>query len=233
MRPIKQGLSYFPLDVDIDTDDKIVLIESRFGTEGFTVVIKLLMKIYKEGYFYRWTERELLLFSQRINVEEPIVNAIVKDCIKWELFNKKLFNKYQILTSKGIQERFFEATKRRLKINVCKEYTLIPVIDYINKDNTRIYSVNDDISTQSKVKKKEIEKKVKHLDHVLLTTTEYNSLVEKFGEEGCNDRIENLNYYVGSKGVEYKSHYMTILSWEKKNKNPDDINWEKALKDVK
>mgnify|MGYP003149575234 CR=1 FL=1 len=217
MRPIKQGLSYFPLDVDVDTDDKIVLIESRFGTEGFTVVIKLLMKIYKEGYFYRWTERELLLFSQRIKVEEPVVDAIVKDCIKWDLFNKKLFNKYQILTSLGIQERFFEAVKRRLKINVCKEYTLIPVIEYINKDNVNIYSVNDDISTQSKVKKKEKESKAKYMEHVLLTKTEHKSLVEKFGEEGCNDRIEDLNYYVGSKGIAYKSHYMTILSWEKKN----------------
>nr|MBC8386586.1 DUF4373 domain-containing protein [Actinomycetota bacterium] len=130
MRPIKQGLSYFPLDVDIDTDDKLVLIESRFGTEGFTVIIKLYMKIYKEGYFYKWTERELLLFSQRINIEEKTVDAIVKDCIKWDLFNKNMFKKYQILTSKGIQERFFEAIKRRLKINVCKEYTLIPVIEY-------------------------------------------------------------------------------------------------------
>ena len=51
MRPIKQGLDYFPLDVDMDTDDKIVLIESRYGSDGFTVIIKLLMKIYRNGYY--------------------------------------------------------------------------------------------------------------------------------------------------------------------------------------
>jgi hypothetical protein len=31
------------------------------------------------------------------------------------------------------------------------------------------------------------------------------------------DRIEKLWLYIGSKGVKYKSHYITILSWAKKN----------------
>jgi len=160
MRPIKQGLDYFPLDVDMDTDDKTVLIEGRYGSEGFTVIIKLFMKIYRNGYYYKWTERELLLFSKRINMNEKIVNDIVKDCIQWEIFNEELFKKYKILTSEGIQKRYFEAIKRRRKINVCKEYIIIPVNEYINKDNVIIYSINTNISTQikgNKIKEEENE----------------------------------------------------------------------------
>ena len=51
-RPLQTGLNYFPLDVTFDQDDKIALIESDYGIEGFTVIVKLLMKIYSEGYSY-------------------------------------------------------------------------------------------------------------------------------------------------------------------------------------
>ncbi len=64
-RPLQTGLSYFPLDVTFDQDDKIALIESDFGIEGFTVIVKLLMKIYSEGYNYHWGEKEQKLFSRR------------------------------------------------------------------------------------------------------------------------------------------------------------------------
>ena len=43
-RPVKEGLEYFPLDCDIDQDDKVALIEAQHGIKGFGVVIKLLMK---------------------------------------------------------------------------------------------------------------------------------------------------------------------------------------------
>ena len=42
--------------------------------------------------------------------------------------------------------------------------------------------------------------------------------LNKFGEQGTKDRIENLNLYKGSKGVVYKSDYMTVWHWERKNK---------------
>lgn len=60
------------------------------------------------------------------------------------------------------------------------------------------------------------EEKIKYADFVTLTLKEYNSLVEKFGEAGAKDRIENLNLYKGSKGVKYDSDYLTILAWERR-----------------
>ena len=49
-RPQKKGLDYFPLDVDIDQDDKIALIEAKHGAIGFAVIIKLLMKRIVKKY---------------------------------------------------------------------------------------------------------------------------------------------------------------------------------------
>lgn len=124
-RPQKEGLDYFPLDVDIDQDDKIALIESQYGIEGFAIVIKIMMKIYKTSYFYEWTEREQLLFSKRVNVDINRVNVVINDCIKWQLFDEILFNTHKILTSKGIQRRYLEAVGRRQKVEMYREYLLL------------------------------------------------------------------------------------------------------------
>lgn len=59
--------------------------------------------------------------------------------------------------------------------------------------------------------------KIKHLEYVLLKQEEYDKLVTEFGLEGTKERISDLNNYIGSKGKKYKSHYHTILAWERNN----------------
>jgi len=59
--------------------------------------------------------------------------------------------------------------------------------------------------------------KTKYLDFVLLTQEEYDKLVAEFGVESAQERIARLNDYIGSKGVKYKSHYHTILTWARKD----------------
>jgi hypothetical protein len=53
-------------------------------------------------------------------------------------------------------------------------------------------------------------------------------LIEQFGEAGTKEKIENLNLYKGSTGKKYKSDYLTILSWERKNskKSNNQTDWE-------
>lgn len=159
-RPQKRGLDYFPLDVDIDQDDKIQLVEALHGMTGFSVVIKLLMRIYKEGYYYEWGEMEQLLFSRRVNVDINTLNDIVNDCIKYGVFDAKIYETYKVLTSVGIQERYFEATKRRKNVTVVNQYMLINDVEKVNVNINRInVDINGDIvdtmsaeTPQSKVK---------------------------------------------------------------------------------
>ncbi|MGG7150897.1 Lin1244/Lin1753 domain-containing protein [Clostridium neonatale] len=159
-RPIKEGLEYFPLDCDIDQDDKITLIEAQHGLIGFGIAIKLLMKIYNNSYFYEWTEKEQLLFSKRVNVNINEVNVVINDLVKWGFFDKNLFETEKILTSSGIQKRYLAAVGRRQKVKILKKYLLLDketVNVYKNlvivDNNSSLEVVNDDIGTQSKVKK--------------------------------------------------------------------------------
>lgn len=52
-------------------------------------------------------------------------------------------------------------------------------------------------------------------DFVRLSKAEHAKLVERFGEDGTKQRIDALDHYIGSSGRKYRSHYHTILAWEK------------------
>lgn len=56
--------------------------------------------------------------------------------------------------------------------------------------------------------------KIEFKQCIFLKQEEYDKLVERFGREGTDSRLTKLSLYVLSKGVKYKSHYHTILSWE-------------------
>jgi len=163
-RPQKTGLDYFSLDVVMS--DEVEIIEAEHKLEGFAILIKLFQKIYSEGYYYQWDDRGRILFNNKVSVDGNKVDEIVMDCVKWGLFDKKLFDKYQILTSKRIQNQYFTATYKRTGLEAIQEYLLIDISDRDNVVTTRVSDVNNspttnvsvDKSTQSKVKKSKEEK---------------------------------------------------------------------------
>lgn len=169
-RPQKAGIEYFPLNVTMD--DEIDMIEAKFGVAGFGILIKLYQIIYDNGYYIMWTDREVLLYKKRINAEINIINDIVNECLKWGIFNTDMYNKFNILTSGGIQRRYIEATQRRKDIGFISDYMLVDLTGkYPTRVNVSIYSTNADINsknadigTQSKVKEIKVkESKVEEI----------------------------------------------------------------------
>jgi hypothetical protein len=71
---------------------------------------------------------------------------------------------------------------------------------------------------KEKEKEKDKEKdKEKCLEFVFLLKSEHDKLLNQYGVERLKVMIENLNNYLGSTGKRYKSHYHTLLAWERKN----------------
>lgn len=184
-RPIKNGLDYFPVDVDFENDDKIQLIEVLHGNEGSMIFFKLLSRVYKNGYFYKWTEKEQLLFSKRVNVDINKVNAIINDTIKYELFNSDLFETYNILTSERIQRTYIEATGRRKNIKMNADFLLIDINEHKNGVNVDIILINDNEKPpkKNKINRKETEIKVNGNETLLndIDIDLLNSIMEYFG----------------------------------------------------
>jgi len=124
-RPIKEGIDYFTFDVDMDTDDKIYMIEAEHGLEGFAILVKLLMEIYRNGYYYPWNERTQLVFSGKRKIDLQKSRAVAESALQCGFFNSQLFENFGILTSHGIQKRFIQAKKRHKKVEMFKEYFLL------------------------------------------------------------------------------------------------------------
>ena len=109
-----------------------------------------------------------------------------------------------------------------------------PSTDKRATDNRTLLSTKE-LSTnkQSTDKDTASPKKSKYGDaeNVLLTDEEYKKLKDRFPSD-YEERINNLSYYIASKGAKYKSHYMTILAWARKdsNKNKKGSAWESYIK---
>ena len=165
------------------------MVESVHGPVGFAIVIKLLMRVYKDGYFSKWIETEQLLFSKRVNVDINSINVCINDCVKWDLFDREVFETHGVLTSNGIQKRFLEAVGRRQKVEMVTEYLLLDFEDinvYKNLTtksiNVNINSINDDINPQSIVKHS-IEKNSK----------EHHTTEDENVDDDLNIKVDEMN----------------------------------------
>ncbi len=159
-RPEKTGLDYFPMDVNVD--DNLELIEAEHGVVGFGIVVKLWQKIYSQGYYVVWDNDTSLLFSRKNNTDQNLINSVVNSCISRGIFEKRLYKKYGIITSRGIQKRYVTAChqSKRKTISVFKEYNLLPT-EFI-KLITEETPLSPGESTQSKVKESKVkESKIK------------------------------------------------------------------------
>lgn len=164
---MKDGIPYFPLDCELD--DKFELIEAEFGLTGFAIVVKLLQRIYGgEGYYCEWTNEVALLFAKRNSTGGSVVSEIVEASVKRGIFDQNMFEKYRILTSKGIQERYLKAVDRRKQVEVKNQYLLVQCDNicknvHIIKEDVNIYKENANILKQRKEEKsKEEESKEKN-----------------------------------------------------------------------
>lgn len=150
----------------------------------------------------------------------------------------------------GISERSIRTCLSKLKatsevtIKTTSKFSIITICNYEEYQSKEEKSdqQNDQQSVQQptsdrpatdhkqEVKKGKEVKKVKHgtFDNVLLSLEEFQKLTDKFNGS-CQDKIDTLSEYLKSKGAKYKSHYATILSWDRRDKKDNPHNkseWE-------
>lgn len=149
-RPKEEGLKYFPFDIDFFNDEKIEAISGEFGIKGEIATIKLLCAVYRNGYFIEWNEMlKMKLLKNLPGVSLDLLEQIINRLVKWEFFDKNLFDSVKILTSHGVQKRYFEAIRRRRKskdypyilidsVCGCESKDALSSVDYNNSDSDEI-----------------------------------------------------------------------------------------------
>lgn len=237
-RKVKEGLDYFTLDCNMN--DKIKLIEAEFGIKAFAIIVKLYQKIYSErGYYCEWNEDVALLFIASLGgnsgVSKSLIDVILAASIRRGIFSEELYERYGILTSKRIQEQYFDAVSRREKVEVEKEYLLVKVCknmvivsnNSINVDNN---DLNVDRNTQSREEKSREENIVskdtirqtdvqrcveawnslsdcgiKSISKMTSSSKRYQSLVARIKEYGVDDILTAIDKIRHSKFLQGRS----------------------------
>jgi hypothetical protein len=156
-RPFKQGLQYFPLDVNIFEDEKIQDLNLAFGYFGEIIYIRLLAMIYANGYFLEKSISSLaktLVKSIGANwAPNPVdIEEVIVYCGKVGLFNNDLL-KDDVITSKSIQKQFILSTRRRKNTGADKYWLLdektMLELSIFNKTNKSITVDNNLINVDT------------------------------------------------------------------------------------
>lgn len=166
----KSNLNYFSLDVDFFQDRKIRKIKRDCGVQSIAVLVSILCNIYRGyGYYNKVDEDTCFDIADEVGVSQGLVAQVIDKALKVDFFNHELYEKYNILTSKRIQENYVDAHSRRMNIKIFKKIFLIDSscinnatkdIKIVNVDingvNVNINEENVYINQQSKVKKSKV-----------------------------------------------------------------------------
>ena len=122
-RPIKTGLDYFPMDTIWDR--KMKIFKAKYKLAGIGLITELFKTIYSEGYFYPWDRDTRIIFADEHNIDELLLSEMVVFAIGNGLFSKHLFDKFNILSSSGIQKRYLNGALKRKRIVFHADFLLI------------------------------------------------------------------------------------------------------------
>ena len=113
----KAGISYAGWNTDIfENDTKIDELIDAQGWIGFSIYFYLCQRAYaSDGYFYRWNYANAATTARRMGggIRAETIKAVVATCLQIGLFDRSLFDRVGVLTSKGIQRRYMEAIQKR------------------------------------------------------------------------------------------------------------------------
>ena len=163
----KQGIDYAGWSVDIfDGDKKIDKLLDAKGWKGFGIYFFLCQRAYKtNGYYYEWGYDDCATTARKMGggINSGTVKETVDYCLQVDLFDRRLFDEWGVLTSRGIQRRFWAVLSERrsktvyqeywlLKSEECKGLVKVSLKSDVQLTNSNVQSANDDMSPIKKSK---------------------------------------------------------------------------------
>lgn len=208
-RPKKQGLDYFPHDVDAANDEKIEAMRATFGNDGYAFYFILLERIYRteDGGLDISSAMKMSAVSAKVGVTAERFGEMLNAAFDVGLFDTGTYESTGRLTSPGIQRRFGAVNKEREKWRNKK------VFQGENPGENEEENPGEKPPPPAPSKKKPDKPKIKYAEFVSLTEDEYENLMNRCGVDGAKRLVEILDNYKGSKGKKYASDYRAILNW--------------------
>lgn len=193
-RPRKRGIDYFPLDVGFFEDMKVRRIKKDCGINSIPILIVILCWIYRDdGFFVGVNDDLTFLIAEQLGISQGAVEDTVRKAVQVDFFDADMFHKYQILTSAGIQKRYFKAVSERKDVEVPGIFVLTSVSRPDNVINRPDNPVNPPDNEQRIVKDSKAKKRKASTDEADAPSRfDAKKFIAAWNENGLN-QIVTLN----------------------------------------
>ena len=232
-RPIKQGLDYFPIDVNFFSNKKVKNLRRAHGSIGVLTYINLLCRVYENGYYYRFDDLEELsmdiaeeiaagqLRSTATSVTETINYLVGRGILDEGLFERG------IISGVALQEQYALAAKNakrkpKMDVHLLVDVDLVVRSNEVSTEETPVNSeetpVNSEFSTQSKVNKNKLN------NTITTTTTGARTRVEptivevaRYFEEECEMESKTMALSEAKLFIAYNANrkWDCLPNWER------------------
>lgn len=204
-RKLKERLDYFPMDVDMFRDPKIMRLirNANGGAEAVTVYTMLLCRIYEQGYWVKIDSNLTFTIAVDANLSEERVIDVIGICVHLGLFDAPTYEMENVLTSHGIQERYLEIKGKCKNKATINEYCLISSEEMNENEQESTFIPNkcpkNDISSEEMSKNEQktefpLKNKEKEKDKNINSSSTTSPARE--GVDGQNWRTEQERWYV-------------------------------------
>lgn len=197
---VKNGFDYFNLDTQFSSS--IRLCNMDMGSDSILVLIQLWQRIYSEqGYYMKLSNehKKLFVYDSFVKLDINKLNEYLECYFELGIFDKYIYEKYEVLTSDSIQERYYNmcSSAKRPNVEIIKEYLLV------TPENTSItkYSIVQKYSEN------------KNIDSVSNNnfSEDFKKISENFGkfppiESNVNESIEENSNVTQSKKIDVPTY---------------------------
>lgn len=111
-------LEFMPVDIDMGDDPKVfALMEEAGGDDesarwaAYGRLVALMQKVYKDGFYLHYGRFERRKLARDLGLTGEEMDGFVQLCVDCEIFDRELYEGHGVLTSRGIQRRYFKAKK--------------------------------------------------------------------------------------------------------------------------
>jgi hypothetical protein len=222
-RPRKVGLDYFPHDTNTCADEKIQLLEEKFGNDGYAAFFKLLEGAHKAraGILDLQDIEVMGLYARRCRMTPERLLEIVGYAVDRGLFDRLAWAD-RLVTSDRIKENLKHVTRQRIQEEIKENYT--------KEDNTilkkridRITCDQSALETMQETAQETKQEIVYYADRIYLTDFEFATLY--FSADLANknltfllDQIKRASDWSLAKGKRHADSAAFMRNWVKKAK---------------
>lgn len=169
-RPQKEGMDYFPHDVDAVNDEKIEALRSLYGNDGYAFYFILLERIYRTKYFeLDISDAETIqILSRKIGISADMFDKMLSTSIKHGAFCREEYEKRSVLTSNGIKKRANVVLSKR---EAMKDRYTTKVSGIVSAAETPQKTEEETPQSKGKIKERESKEKTDIADVIAFHAT--------------------------------------------------------------